>query len=92
MRAALLVLLPIILPIGLFLLWRLSGLSKNVPHWLADVPWITLSLIGLVLGALTLGTVALTSGDQAWTPYHPPTFEDGKIVPGGFDDEKAGDQ
>jgi len=92
MRAGLLVLLPIILPIVIFLLWRASGISKNVPHWLADMPWVTLSLIGLVLGALTLGIVALTSGGEAWAPYHPPKFEHGRIVPGGFDNDEGGDR
>ncbi|MGY9055963.1 MAG: hypothetical protein ACKVGZ_10250 [Alphaproteobacteria bacterium] len=88
MRAALIVLLPVALPIAVYLLWRYFKPNQAAPGWMAEVPWVSLLIIGIVLAGLTLVTWTLVSGAPPYTEYTSPQFKDGKIVPGGF---KAGE-
>ncbi|MDQ0313885.1 DUF6111 family protein [Amorphus orientalis] len=56
---------------------RASYFIGPMPYWLAVA-----GLILSIAGFLALGVV----GDQETGVYHPLRFEDGKLVPGGFDD------
>lgn len=85
MRAAIAILLPLLLPLAAFMLWRAMGMGKAVPGWLDEVPWVSLLAIGMVLAALSLGTWAIVGGAEPGAQYHSPVYKDGKIIPGGFD-------
>ena len=84
MRIALMILLPLVLPILLFVLWRALGMGKSIPQWFEDLPWAALLGCGVVLAGLTLVTWSLMDRAPAGSEFMAPRFEDGKIVPGGF--------
>jgi hypothetical protein len=74
-------LLPLLLPFLLYLGYASLTREKRA-GWLDDLPWIPLSIAGLVLLAATLTTWSLLSGAAPDTVYVPPHMEDGRIVPG----------
>ncbi len=84
MRVALMILLPLLLPLAVFALWRVMGFGKTVPRWFEELPWVTLLACGVVLAGLTLVTWLLLDRAPAGSEFQPPHMEDGKIVPGGF--------
>lgn len=83
------VLLPLLLPVLIFLVWAwLSSRSQDKGSLVAKVqngPWFWLIVAGfvLMLGAVTY--TALTSGGEPGETYTPPRLEDGRVVPGRFD-------
>ncbi len=84
MRAALAILLPLLLPLILFVLWRALGLGKALPEWFEDLPWVTLLASGVVLAGLTLGTWSLMERAPPGAEYQPPKLEGQEIQPGRF--------
>jgi hypothetical protein len=85
MRILLNYILPLILPMAVFLLW--SWLTKgrkgtqpgDIP-WYAG-PWFWLILAGFVLMAGVLGVTVYLGGGSPDSVYQPPRYEDGRIVP-----------
>lgn len=85
LRSILMTLLPLLLPLIVYLAWRLVYGSERLPEWAQQVPWVPLLSAGVVLAALTLGIWRLTTNAPAGSHYVPPRFEDGKMVPGHFE-------
>lgn len=84
MRAALAVLIPLLLPLVLFVIWRKLRIDESLPRWFEDLPWVTLLASGAVLAALSLATWSFMDRAPPDATYTPPHVEDGVIVPGGF--------
>lgn len=56
----------------------------------AVAPWPQLSVAGVVLLALTLGSIAVFVGGSPGETYVPARVIDGKVVPGTYDESGAG--
>jgi hypothetical protein len=84
-------LLPLILPTALYALWiarqrrQASAAGTPVPGW-QDGPWFWLALGGIGLCAAVFVTSALVEGYRPGAQYTPAQIENGKIVPGQFND------
>jgi hypothetical protein len=77
-RVFLTVIVPLLLPTGLYALWRvLAGKRINIP-----ASWIWLSIAGIVLAALTLIGLSVDFGEPKDGHYVPPHVSDGAVVPG----------
>ena len=81
--------LPLFLPVAIFLIWvlvsnraRKGGKTSN----LEKGNWVWALLVGVVLMAGVLVYTALSGGGDPKASYHPPRYEDGKVIPGGFGD------
>ena len=83
--------LPLLLvPLVGYLLWwyltRGRALAQGrPPPDLSRGPWAWLLAAGLVLVIAGLTYISLTSGEEPGGTYVPPSFEDGRIVPGHID-------
>lgn len=84
LRVAIMALLPILLPALIYFAWRAVYGTDRAPQWAQGVPWVSLGLIGLILGALSLGTWRLMDGAPPGSEYVSPHYEDGQFVPGHF--------
>ena len=89
MRHVFFVILPVLLPSGLYLLWffnaRAKALADGRPEAvpkLGDAPWVLLAAAGIGLMMLGLLAIVLSGGSEPDSVYHPPEMIDGKIVPG----------
>ncbi len=87
MRVFLTQILPLLLPLAIYLIWvrraRRNSLATGAGMPAArDAPWLW--MVGAALAALAAGTVllALTTGEEPGGTYIPPHVEDGEIVPG----------
>ena len=90
LRIFLTVVVPLLLPTAGYLLYilfierrraRAEETHTRAPWWVT-APWHWLVLGGVGLLALTLGTVAFTSGAPPHSPYTPAYLEDGKLIEG----------
>lgn len=81
MRAFLHIALPLLLPALLYLLWVVLMTNRRVPEWWSEAPWQWIAVSGAVLLGASLAWWALVGGDVPGGAYHPPVYEDGKIVP-----------
>jgi len=59
--------------------------GRKLPEW-RRWPWIYLVPCGAVLTAISLALLGLPGDADNPGAYIPPHMEDGKIVPGGFQD------
>ncbi len=79
-------LLPLLLPIVLYLLWTWLAQRRQAaggaPLRLQDGPWFWLILAGVVLTAAGLVFTAMVGGWEPGGIYQAPRWEDGQIVPG----------
>lgn len=80
LRIILSYLLPFILPFAAFFLYRI--LMTSGQPLLRRTPWFVLSMIGMALVVGTLVSFALFGGEAQEGVYVPPSFEDGRVVPG----------
>jgi hypothetical protein len=83
-------LLPLLLPIVAYLVWwrltRGKALAQGQPPpELAKGPWAYLIAAGLVLVLAGLIYTGITSGEPPGGTYVPPSYQDGRIVPGHID-------
>lgn len=90
MRTLLTRILPLLLPILIYLGWwylaRRRALSRGHPTpQLGDAPWTWLFVAGLGLMVVVLIVMGLTWGEEPGGVYVPPRYEDGKIIPGHID-------
>lgn len=88
MRQILLLVVPLLVPVTLYMLWfdqatRRARAAGREPPGLGDVPWITLAIAGAVLAGISLGAWRYGGGAPANLRYQPPKFIDGAVVPGG---------
>lgn len=80
--------IPLLLPAGVFIVYALMTRKSNgeeLETRLRNAPWFWLFVIGVALMVATLSYIGLHEGVDAGGKYHPPRYEDGKVVPGGFD-------
>ena len=79
-------LIPLLLPVLAWYLWtKFSPAKAKTPENLtgsAAAPWSKLGIAGVVLLALTLGSVALFSGAEPGNVYEPARMVDGEVVSG----------
>jgi hypothetical protein len=83
-RVFLTLVLPLFLPMALYLLWIGtfgSTQEDGVLPWSA-MPWIWLASAGVALLAIVLFVVTVDFGSPQEGVYVPPRWEDGRIVPG----------
>lgn len=78
--------LPLVLPALVWYLWhrfrpQRPGDPEARKGW-AAAPWPQLSIAGVVLLALTLGSIALLVGGSPGEVYQPARVIDGEVVPG----------
>jgi hypothetical protein len=77
-REFLAVIVPLLLPTGVYIAWRLwLGRSLQLP-----ARWVWLLAAGLILAAVTLVAVSLDFGGPRSGSYVPPHVDGGQIVPG----------
>lgn len=81
MRQALVIILPLLLPSLLYLLIK-SKSHGSFKLAARDAPWVWLAGGGVAFAAVVLVTWAWTSGAPSNAIYLPPSYEDGKLVPG----------
>jgi hypothetical protein len=87
MRQFLLFGLPILLPVGLYLLWfaraaRQAMAAGLPPPRLGDAPWAWVIGAGVVLAAMVLGIVSFEGAGPVSPHYQPPRLIDGQVAPG----------
>ncbi len=78
--------LPLVLPALVWYLWHRfrphrPGELEVKKGW-AAAPWPQLSVAGLILLTLTLGSIALLVGGDPGEVYEPARVIDGEVVPG----------
>ena len=77
---------PALIPIGLFVLWRIFTRKKRKaeeewPHW--DEKLLMWTLVATLLVAIiTISVYVLSQESNIDSKYVPPHYEDGEIVPG----------
>ncbi len=85
-RVLLQYLLPLLLPMALYLLWAWFARKRQAagapPHRLREGPWFWSILAGVALAAAGLVYMALSTGGGPGGTYVAPRWEDGRIVPG----------
>ncbi len=87
MRMLMQIVLPLVLPIAIYLVWvaflrrraRVTG-STDLPAF-GQGPWVWLAAAGLVLVILGLVAFALLDTSFPAGEVLPPRFEDGELVP-----------
>ncbi len=84
MRVFLTIVLPLVLPVALYLLWigaLTSWHEEGGVAWGA-VPWVWLAVAGAALLAVVLVVVTVGFGAPQEGVYVPPRWEGGGIIPG----------
>jgi len=85
------ILLPLVLPTAVYLAWvRIAGWSQQAEgvRW-ATLPWVWLAGAGALLLALMLIVVTVGFGDKEKGAYVPPHWENGRIIPGHVEPDRA---
>ncbi|MSO76054.1 MAG: hypothetical protein EXQ87_03955 [Alphaproteobacteria bacterium] len=80
MRAALTVLVPLLLPIAVYVLVLVVRRGRPSPSWWHMAPW--LAGTGLLLLATTLGLWSTLGHDEPGARYEPARLEGGRVLPG----------
>jgi membrane protease YdiL (CAAX protease family) len=72
-----------IVPFALYAGWLsyLKRRHERDPNW-REAPWTRLTIVGLVLVALSFVVLRIVEGDNGPATYVPARLEDGRIVPG----------
>ncbi len=83
-RVGLTIVLPLILPTGLYLLWiaAIGAPRDSAASAPAAVPWAWLAAAGAVLLAIVLVVVTVGFGTAQQGSYVAPRWQNGHIVPG----------
>jgi hypothetical protein len=84
LRVFLTIILPLLFPTVLYLLWIVvlrSPDQRGGIAW-AAVPWVWLAGAGAILLALVLFVVTVHFGVRQEGVYVPPSWQNGRIVPG----------
>lgn len=94
LRVLLTIVLPLLLPTGLYLLWVTTlerPRRQDATAWTA-LPWIWLAGAGVVLLALVLFVVTVHFGAPQEGVYVPPRWRNGDIVPGHIEPKSGNDR
>jgi hypothetical protein len=84
LRVGLTIVLPLLLPTGLYLLWvTILGAPREDggAQW-ANLPWLWLAAAGAALLAIVLFVVTVGFGTAQQGVYVAPSWDNGRIVPG----------
>jgi hypothetical protein len=83
-RVGLTIVLPLVLPTGVYLLWiaALGPPRERGAKASTTVPWAWLAAAGAVLLAIVLFVVTIGFGTTQQGVYVAPRWQDGRIVPG----------
>jgi len=84
LRVFLTIVLPLLLPTGIYLLWVSVFSAEPGQHtvrW-AAIPWLWLASVGALLLAIVLFVVTVHFGSTQEGVYVPPRWEGDRIVPG----------
>jgi hypothetical protein len=76
------VLVPLLLPVAIYVLVTRWRAGQPLPPWLAEGPWPWLAGAGLLLLAAALGFWGLLGANEPGAPYTPARLEGGRLVPG----------
>lgn len=93
MRTFLIYLIPLLLPLAVYLTWawlRLRYVKKHggeAPK-IEQGPWPLMILLGAVLVLALMATTALLRGADPDATYTPPRFEDGRVIPGQLEEKE----
>ncbi len=84
LRVGLTIVLPLILPTGVYLLWiaALGGRREGAASAAMAVPWAWLAAAGAALLAIVLFVVTVGFGTTQQGAYVAPRWQDGHIIPG----------
>jgi hypothetical protein len=84
LRVFLTIVLPLVLPVALYLLWvgTLASWQDGGGISWAAVPWVWLAVAGVALLATVLVVVTVGFGTPQRGVYVPPRWENGEIIPG----------
>ncbi len=88
LRALFLFVAPLAAPTVVYILWRTfaprrAGGSEAIQAGQREqLPWLWLSVVGVVVLLITLGWLAMIDGGAPDARYQPPTMIDGRIEPG----------
>jgi hypothetical protein len=84
LRVLLTIVLPLLLPLALYLLWvgALSSWHEGAGIAWHAVPWGWLAIAGVALLAAVLAVVTVGFGTPQQGVYVPPRWEGGRIIPG----------
>ena len=85
MRAFLHIVIPLVLPLLVYLIWANIVPPDRRRELLANIPWFVLGAIGIVLVAASLLLWALMGGEPAGGGYQAPRLEGDRVVPGRFE-------
>lgn len=77
-RVILTIIIPLLLPTGLYLLWRLA-LGRAL---ILSITWLWLFLAGLGLAIASLILISMDFREPSQGTYVPPHVSDGEVVPG----------
>ena len=92
-RIILQTIIPLVLPTVLYFIY-VTFLRRKDPNADIDMPkpWFRLAAAGLGLVVISLGAIAVTTGDKPGERYVAPRQVDGRIIPGHIvRDEEPGD-
>ena len=84
LRVGLTIILPLIMPTGLYLLWItvLGAPRDSAAGASTALPWAWLAAAGALLLAIVLFVVTVGFGTTQQGSYVAPRWQDGRIVPG----------
>jgi hypothetical protein len=87
LRVGLTIVLPLILPTGVYLLWIAArvGRREGAGGALTAVPWAWLAAAGAALLAVVLFFVTVGFGTTQQGDYVAPRWQNGHIIPGHFE-------
>ncbi len=77
---------PVLIPVALFILWRIFTHKKRkageeLPHW--DEKLLLWSLVtSLLIAIISLSIYVYSADTNINSQYIPPHYKDGKIIPG----------
>ncbi|MEE2704818.1 MAG: hypothetical protein VX397_01735 [Pseudomonadota bacterium] len=89
-------LIPLLLPISVYLVWffyRSSYVRKHggsVPP-IEKGPWLLLLVIGVFLSVAAMFFTALVRGSDPDVIYVPPRYQDGVVIPGQVEEKNLSD-
>ena len=96
LRVLFLFVAPLVAPTVVYILWRTfaprrAGGSEAIQagQW-ERLPWLWLSVVGVVLLVITLGWLAMIDGGAPDARYQPPRLIDGRIEPGRMISPRGG--
>jgi len=87
MRALLSYVVPLLLPLALYVTYvmiarRVQAGQSPLSAQLRALPWLWLVGAGIVLMGVSVLAFKLSTGNDPGRPYVPPHVEDGRVVPG----------